>query len=750
MADRIATVKNERGANLAIGEVRPNTYNDYCGCTIDVEILVYSDDFSKKLSFWIEDFDTGFSGESWMDGYFDDELENNPDFTDTMNLTDIYTEEELEERAMNDSIDCFFDSYPLEENPIFSLPLLKYINRIEDAMELAACPTDEGGYRYPWSDDERDMQHIFALTDEDKFDCLRKTDLFDFEEMSSDKDINVYCYYGDERDYYDLIKDAELECLRTYTRKDIPLDQQKWKEALAYAKSHDTQMLLLPLLVCKGLQNTHFIHRPGLKNKVSRAINQTDWTSEEAVQTLYLIRTIILKQLKKSRWVYFGYDRFERYNFHCGISGFSEEELDELTDILEKLCDYPTATIDNPFGKEWQFRHFNGAHTWIDGEEIDQALEELKNKHGYVLERNVALHFVMDEELMEETSGEDLYNYTSDDNGEDYSAGLMSSIYTDLYTTIVPYKSLEDRINRISDDGRKPIEGVYRASDVFAKYDIDAKRLPKFWNDDDEIEVEEEVNEPEEKKPEPKKGSPALVPTEDEEGNITFGKLFKMIRVEGGTFKMGATGAGEEGAREDEFPVHEVTLDDYYIGETVVTRGLWNWVMNTKAENNPQHPIPCVKWFDCYKFTRKLNELTGLKYHFTIPTEAQWEFAARGGVKSKGYRYAGSDNLEEVAWYPENNNMKRMPVGRKKPNELGIYDMSGNVYEWCSDEWDMYPDSPQSNPEVELEGAFKVIRGGGFRSSPESCRVTARRTNDPNDKNDAISFRIVMTVNKKK
>ena len=129
---------------------------------MDVEILVYSDDFSKKVSFWIEDYDTGYSGESWMDGYFEDELESNPDFTDTMNLIDIYTEEELEDRAMTDSIDCFFDCYPLEENPIFELPILKYVNRIEDAMELAACPTDDCGDRVPYRDDERDMQRIFA------------------------------------------------------------------------------------------------------------------------------------------------------------------------------------------------------------------------------------------------------------------------------------------------------------------------------------------------------------------------------------------------------------------------------------------------------------------------------------------------------------------------------------------------------------------------------------------------------------
>ena len=589
------------------------------------------------------------------------------------------------------------------------------------------------------------MQYIFALTDEEKFDLMRKSDIFDFEGMSYDEEIEGDDYYGDERDYYDLIVHPKKRALRVFRRRDISLNPEKWEEALAYVACHDTKMLLLPLLVCKGLQNTHFVHRPGLKNKVFKAINRTDWTSEDAVQSLYLIRTIILKELKKSRWVYFGYDRFERYNFHCGISGMSEEELDQLTNTLEKLCPYTTLTIDNPFGDEYRFRYYEDGRTWIDGEEIDRALDELRKKHGYVLERNIALHYVMNQEQIEETFGEDLYNYTSDDNGEDYSAGLMSSIYTDLYTTIVPYKSLEDRINDIGEEGRKPIEGVYRTSDVFAKYDIDETLFPKFWKSDDEIEVEEVKNKLEEK-PAPEEKSPSLLATEDEDGNLSFGKLFKMIRVEGGTFKMGASGKCEEGAREDEFPVHEVTLSDYYIGETVVTRALWYWVMGGRFEKNPQHPIPGVKWFACYKFIRKLNELTEWKYRFSLPTEAQWEFAARGGVKSKGYRYSGSDNIDEVAWYPENNNKKRMQVAKKKPNELGLYDMSGNVYEWCSDEWEMYPDSPQTNPEAEHEGAFKIIRGGDFRSLPEDCSVSARRANDPNDKNEGIGFRLAMTV----
>ena len=739
---KVETVKNKNGANLAIGEIRNNTFSYYNGCTVDVEILIYSDDQSKMVSFWIEDFDTGFTGESWMDGYYEDELENNPDFTEDMELSDIYTDEELEERAMDDSGWLLVDSYDLEENPIFEQPILKYINRIEDAMELAACPTDGCGDRRPYTEDEWDMQRIFALSDEDKFEQMNLADVFDFEGMEHDADIEVDVYYGDERDYYGLIKDAKKTWLRKCRRRDIALNPEKWEKALEYAAGHDTKMLLLPLVVCKGLQNTHFIHRPGLRNKVYKAINRTDWASEDAVQSLYLIRTIILSELKLSRWIYFGYDRFEKYNFHCGTSGMSEKEIDDLTDVLDKLCAYTTVTIDNPFSVDkWHFRHYDGGRTWLDGEEIDEAMVILRSKYGLVMAGNVALHFVMDDDQLDDAANKDLYNYTSEDTGEDYSAGLMSSIYSDVYGT----RGLENRINDIGPDGRKPIEGAYRAEDVFAKYDIDPDLLPKFWKADDEMEVEEIVKK--EEKKEPVRRTPVFTATKDEDGNLTFNNLFKMIHVEGGSFLMGASGKCVEEAREDETPTHEVTLSDYYIGQTAVTVDLWLKVMggSSKARNN-QLPIGGPSWFDCHKFTRKLSELTAYEYHFSLPTEAQWEFAARGGVKSRGFKYSGSDCLDEVAWYGENSGGQRHPVARKMPNELGLYDMSGDIGEWCEDEWNDYPDCAQTDPDPEAEGGEKVFRGGSYTSDPARCRVSNRSHCKPIGKHSNIGFRLAISI----
>lgn len=741
--EKIETVKNKRGANLAIGEVLPNTYNDYSGCTMDVEIIVYSDDFKRSFSFWLENIDTGYSGESWMDGYCDEELEDNPDFKDDWGLGRIYTEEELEERALSDSIDCYFECYPLAENPIFDLPILKYINRIEDAMELACCPVDEGGYRHPYTEKNADIARIFEWTEEEKFRSIRKTDLIDFEDMSSDPDIEVDCYHGDERDYYDLIQDLTRRSAVKSSRKEEVLQQDKLEEAVAYCSDHDTRMLLLPLVVCRGLQDTHFIHRVGLWNKMVKIVNQTDWKTDDAVNSLLLMRTVLLDELKRSRYVDFGYSYFDKYDLRRNnqLADESMVETDRLFALLEKLCGCAPVTMENPFGEEYCID---------DYDDYDPLMKELRDKYDLVLPRHVALHFLLDDDALEEMAGKDLYNYTSDDNGEDYSEGLLSHIYNEMYTLVVPYRSMDLMFTGWMAGGKRPcIEGAYKASDVFAEFKIDRDSLPVFWDSDDEIEVvEEEVPQKEMKSRE--EDEPKFAATVEENGDISFGGLFKMIRVEGGTFRMGASGKSREGAHEDEFPIHEVTLGDYYIGQTPVTVELWLKVMggSSKAQNW-QIPIGGVNWFDCHKFVRKLNHLTKGKYYFSLPTEAQWEFAARGGLKSEDHKFSGSDVLDEVAWHSGNSDGKKHPVASLRPNELGIYDMSGNVGEWCEDEWDAYPDGPQTDPEPDAEGAFKVIRGGSYCSVPVTCRVSNRGVcGTPSDRYSNSGFRLAMTISK--
>ena len=206
------------------------------------------------------------------------------------------------------------------------------------------------------------------------------------------------------------------------------------------------------------------------------------------------------------------------------------------------------------------------------------------------------------------------------------------------------------------------------------------------------------------------------------------GVSFDMFFVEGGTFRMGSND-GEN----DEKPVHQVTLRNYYIGKTEVTQELWQAVMgsNPSASKNigAKNPVNDVSWNDCQEFIRKLNSLTGA--NFRLPTEAEWEYAARGGNKSRGYKYSGSDNLGSVAWYEDNSGDKVHPVGCKSPNELGLYDMSGNVWEWCADRYGSYSSWSQANPTGTSSGSYRVKRGGGWYDNTARCRVANRFSNAP-------------------
>lgn len=198
-----------------------------------------------------------------------------------------------------------------------------------------------------------------------------------------------------------------------------------------------------------------------------------------------------------------------------------------------------------------------------------------------------------------------------------------------------------------------------------------------------------------------------------------------MVYVQGGTFTMGAR-ADDSEAYDNEKPVHQVTLSSYYICKYEVTQSLWKAVMGS----NPSYfkgdnlPVENVSWNDCQEFISKLNALTG--QHYRLPTEAEWEFAARGGNSSCGYKYSGSSTLSDVAWYNPNSGQNTHPVGTKSHNELGLYDMSGNVDEWCSDWYGIYNSSAQTNPSGPWRGGYRVYRGGSWCSTATDCRSAYR------------------------
>ena len=226
---------------------------------------------------------------------------------------------------------------------------------------------------------------------------------------------------------------------------------------------------------------------------------------------------------------------------------------------------------------------------------------------------------------------------------------------------------------------------------------------------------------------------------------VKDGISIEMVKVEAGTFMMGATSEMEE-PYSHEKPVHQVTLtNDYYMGKYEITQALWQAVMGS----NPSYfkgdnlPVEQVSWNDCQEFISKLNSITGRK--FRLPTEAEWEYAARGGKKSRGNQYSGSSNISDVAWYYGYFGTKTHPVGTKQANELGIYDMAGNVLEWCQDWHGSYSKEAQTNPIGAVKGQEHVIRGGCWNYGANFCRSSYRNINPPTiGHNSVIGFRLVL------
>ena len=226
---------------------------------------------------------------------------------------------------------------------------------------------------------------------------------------------------------------------------------------------------------------------------------------------------------------------------------------------------------------------------------------------------------------------------------------------------------------------------------------------------------------------------------------VKNGISIDMVKVEAGTFMMGAT-SEMQNPYDDEKPVHQVTLtNNYYIGKYEVTQALWKTVMgsNSSKFKGDNLPVEQVSWNDCQEFIGKLNGLTDKK--FRLPTEAEWEYAARGGKKSRGYQYSGSSNISDVAWYDGNSGRKTRPVGTKQANELGIYDMSGNVYEWCQDWYGSYVSSPQTNPTGAVCGSRRVYRGGSWGSNARYCRSSFRHFDTPDNRSYYLGLRLVLS-----
>ncbi len=222
--------------------------------------------------------------------------------------------------------------------------------------------------------------------------------------------------------------------------------------------------------------------------------------------------------------------------------------------------------------------------------------------------------------------------------------------------------------------------------------------------------------------------------------------LNNMVQVEGGTFRMGATEEQGKDAGDDEKPAHRVMVASFSIGKYEVTQEEWTAVMGS----NPSHfkgnkrPVERVSWNDCLQFIEKLNKMTGRQ--FRLPTEAEWEYAARGGGKSKCTKFAGSSDADKVAWYDYNSDSETHEVGKKQANELGLFDMAGNVWEWCSDHKTAYESGSENTPAEVSSGQqssdSRVNRGGSWRSSEKLCRVSFRFDDDAMERFNTVGLRL--------
>jgi len=234
------------------------------------------------------------------------------------------------------------------------------------------------------------------------------------------------------------------------------------------------------------------------------------------------------------------------------------------------------------------------------------------------------------------------------------------------------------------------------------------------------------------------------------------GHTFRMIFVEGGAFDMGSADDDPE-ASYSEKPRHRVKVSELFIGEFPVTQALWKAVMgdNPSRFEGDDRPVEMVLWDDSQDFIRRLNEATqatrSLGYHYRLPSEAEWEYAARGGkYHADGYKYAGSDRLKDVGWFDGNSDRETQPVGQKDANQLGLYDMSGNVWEWCEDDWhDNYKGAPTDGSawiDTPERGTLRVARGGGWFLTARACRVAYRSHDGPDSRVSFLGFRLALAL----
>ena len=371
------------------------------------------------------------------------------------------------------------------------------------------------------------------------------------------------------------------------------------------------------------------------------------------------------------------------------------------------------------------FSQYTLANLYVDGNGVDKNLTEAKKWYQKAAEHGHAEAIKKIYELG--TIAESKQSIKGYDNSKSVDVILKSAGVNKLQVV----KTIKEQTGY----GLKESKDIVDAAPAFIKRNVDKVIAVRIKKELEEFGAIVELND----------NSKTLTAENSKKIFTVNGVSFKMIAVQGGIFTMGAT--SEQGSEEpfyDEIPAHQVILSNYMIGETEVTQELWQAVMGSNPSyfQGKQNPVEQVSWDLCQEFVKKLNQMTGMQ--FRLPTEAEWEYAARGGNKSRGYRYAGNNNLDEVAWHDKNSGRRTHPIKQKQANELGLYDMSGNVMEWCQDWYGNYSSSAQTNPKGPASGSRRVYRGGGWCLNAGRCRVSFRYGNTPTLRLNSLGFRLAL------
>ena len=450
----IHTFKNKRGANIEIGEIRPNSFEYYSGCTVDVQITVYTDDLKRKFSFWLLGHDTGWDGDSIMDGIYESEFENNEDFDEDMELGDIYTEEELEEMAWDD----IMDGYEFDPD---GCPFLDYINRIEDALAAKAGEQfeDSGIIK------DADIDALFAYPLDEFWEDLKQRDLIDFVAMAEEDAVFVRKDYGER--YTDLVEDFEIEFGGEDTESDdTPESQEALSDAaVQYCKVHPVDCLLLPYAICEGMLDTHFVQPRGLLEQVKRLLNRADWSDDEAAEeALLAVRKVVLTELKKARWLDLENWNYRRYKYYDDEVDEAAEEIEHLCKIFEELC--PKSAHDIKLECPFELSSDRTADIF-----------RLRDECNVVIPEKIAYDFLVDTPMR-----------------EDYSKTVLHwEKYFEPEKLVTRLELVKDELFEAIEDNYlddEHIEGLFDAAIVMKEYDSESfvARMREAESEDDYFE----------------------------------------------------------------------------------------------------------------------------------------------------------------------------------------------------------------------------------------------------------------------